>query len=299
MVPFIDPLGKRGLTIPPVSGNFLGLIGSFNRISTVSSPAVFVEAPSTPSRSWTTSSGARSACACTPTRTACWRNADVSSLRDYPLRTRFFDESGITGVHRHPPVPARRRSHAPGVALRIYDVVRRQQPSPSATTTSRAHSEDDAGRAKAALRASAKASHLARSGLSRAEFLFLREGISGASFVRGGELLMPNPWRRYGNGQRLGRVLRGLQPGGPVEGRNRIRVTYEIYEDRQGVRARAWDRLGRFMAGFVGHRRRRDRPIVQSLEHFGPRPYAPRSAWPSTSTRYPKAVPAVGDRSRI
>jgi GWxTD domain-containing protein len=248
-VPFLDPLGSGNLTVPPIRGNFLGMIRDLNRVSTAKSPSVFVD-------------GAIDAVAFMDDQFRCTvyicmhadadsllRNADVSSLRNFRVRTRFFDKGWIPEETDTLLIPAHKIAMIPGSRFRIYDVVL-DRTVPFDNYHVACTLEDDAGGAKAALRCVCEASHLSRSGLTSSELLFLRDGPPGASFVRGGELLMPNPWRSYGNGQRVG-VYFEVYNLSVAARASRYRVTYEIYEDREKSRT-GWDRLGRFIANFVG-----------------------------------------------
>jgi len=248
-VPFLDPVGSGNLTVPPIRGNFLGMIRDLSRISTAKSPSVFVD-------------GAIDAVAFMDDQFRCTvyicmhanadsllRNADVPTLRNFRVRARFFDKGWIPEETDSLLIPAHEIAMIPGSRFRIYDVVL-DRTVPFDNYHVACTLEDDAGHAKAALRCVCEASHLSRSGLTSSELLFLRDGPPGASFVRGGELLMPNPWRGYGNGQRVG-VYFEVYNLSVAAGASRYRVTYEIYEDREESRT-GWDRLGRFIANFVG-----------------------------------------------
>ena len=110
--------------------------------------------------------------------------------------------------------------------------------------------QDGAGEVISVLRCHSDGNHLITDDVITSDLLFLRDSADGATIVRGGKILHPNPWRIYGHGQRL-RVYFEVYNLNVTGGRSEYRVTYEISGDPETPR-RAWNRLGRAVAGLFG-----------------------------------------------
>jgi GWxTD domain-containing protein len=190
---------------------------------------------------------------------------DVADLSAFALRTRFFDEDWVVDEDFSSRIPAHEMAVIPGSKYRLFDIVRRYK-MPFGRYNVACTLEDEARRARSAQKGTCDAAHLASSDLTSSEVLFLREGMSGGSITRGGELLTPNPWRAYGEGQNLG-VYFEIYNLAVVSGNSRYRVTYAIHADPEGEVAQ-WRRLGRFVARFA--RIAGDEPsIAQSFDRVG------------------------------
>jgi hypothetical protein len=86
--------------------------------------------------------------------------------------------------------------------------------------------------------------------ISTSDLLFLRGGSGGASIVRGGEVLLPNPWGAYGHGQPL-RAYFEIYNLDVTKGQSRYRLTYEIHDDPEETPS-AWNRLGGAVTSLFG-----------------------------------------------
>jgi hypothetical protein len=183
-------------------------------------------------------------------------NVDLAATRNFVLRTRFFDENWEVERDDRQVIPVHDLAVVPGSSYQLFDIVRRHQ-LPFGRYHVASTLEDEAGTVKAVQRGVCDASHLARTGVVTSDILFLREGAQGGAMARGGELLTPNPWRAYGQSQRLG-VYFEVYNLTAEAGQSHYRVTYEIREDPQEGPG-AWERMGRFVGRIVG---RDGRPAV-------------------------------------
>jgi GWxTD domain-containing protein len=190
---------------------------------------------------------------------------DVADLDAFTLRTRFFDENWSVEKDFSSRIRAHELPVIPGSKFRLFDVVRRYK-MPFGRYHVACTLEDEARRARSAQNGTCNAVHLASSDLTSSEILFLRDGASGASFSRGGELLTPNPWRAYGEGQNVA-IYFEIYNLTMVSGNSRYRVTYEIHEDPE-KEPPAWRRLGGLVARIT--RLADDEPsVAQTIEGVG------------------------------
>lgn len=190
---------------------------------------------------------------------------DVATTREYRLRTRFFDENWEVEMDDATTIPAHEMVVLPGSKYKLFDLIR-QHRLPFGRYNVACALEDEARTTRAVQRGNCDATHLARSTLTSSDILFLREGTAGASFSRGGELLTPNPWRAYGESQRVG-VYFEIYNLAVKERQSRYRLTYEIHEDPDESPS-PWDRLGKFVARFTGLAKG-DPSLAQSFDRVG------------------------------
>lgn len=177
------------------------------------------------------------------------RHIDPATLRQYHVRTRFFDENWVAEVTDSVALRAHEVPMLPGSRFAVYDVAR-GHPMPFGRYHIAFTFEDDGRRAAARLRTKCDASHLASSNLVSSEMMFLRDGIPGGAISRAGEILLPNPWRAYGYGQRL-HLYFEVYNLSVVSGQSRYRVTYAIHDEPDENRS-AWRLLGEYVGRFVG-----------------------------------------------
>jgi hypothetical protein len=190
---------------------------------------------------------------------------DLKEVREFEVRTRFYDEDWEVEKDDAARVPTHEMSVLPGSKYRVFDVVRRHR-MPFGRYNVACALSDDAQAVRAVQRGNCDATHLAESGLISSEILFLREDLSGASFSRGGELLTPNPWRAYGPSQRVGVYFEVYNLA--VTGRqSRYRLTYEIHEDPEDPPG-PWHRLGKFVIRVAGLAKGSP-TLAQSFERVG------------------------------
>jgi GWxTD domain-containing protein len=176
-------------------------------------------------------------------------SVDLASSRDWYVRTRFFDydwmethtDAETLGVADLPVVE--------GTEYRLFDFVSRHR-MPFDSYVFAFTFEDNLSTVLATYNGQSDGSGLIGDALASSGVLLLREGRTGASFVRRDELLTANPWRTYAAGQPL-RAYFEVYNLHLSEGRTRYRVTYEIHDHPDKPRTH-WNRLGRWVTSIVG-----------------------------------------------
>ncbi len=177
------------------------------------------------------------------------RVVDAASLESFHIRTRLFDSEWNTQLSSTDTVPAFNVPRVQGTLFDLFDVAK-QFRMPFDYYNIAFAFQDGAGEVISVLRCHSDGNHLITDDVITSDLLFLRDSADGATIVRGGKILHPNPWRIYGHGQRL-RVYFEVYNLNVTGGRSEYRVTYEISGDPETPR-RAWNRLGRAVAGLFG-----------------------------------------------
>ncbi len=192
-------------------------------------------------------------------------NIDVSSLHEFHVRARFFDEDWVVEHSTADTVRALDMAMLPGSQYRLYDVVTRHQ-MPFGRYNLACAFEDDGRTTIASFVGRAESDRLLGSAITTSDLVFLREGSEGSSIVRNGEVLPVNPWRAYAHSQPV-RIYFEIYNLNVVGGRSRYRLTFGIHKDPEESPS-AWNRLGRAVTGFVGIGSG-DPEVTQTFERVG------------------------------
>jgi GWxTD domain-containing protein len=192
-------------------------------------------------------------------------NIDVSSLNEFHVRARFFDEDWVVERSAADTLRALDMAMVPGSQCRLFDVVTRHQ-MPFGRYNLACAFEDDGQMTLASFVGRTESDRLLGSAIITSDLVFLREGSEGSSIARRGEILPVNPWRAYAHGQPV-RVYFEIYNLNVVGGRSRYRLTFGIHKDPEESPS-AWNRLGRAVTGFVGIGGG-DPEVTQTFERVG------------------------------
>lgn len=190
---------------------------------------------------------------------------DLASFRRWHARTRFFDTSWNEAHATAETLGVADLPLVDGTQYRLFDVVSRHRMPFDDYLTAFAF-EDDRKTVLAVFTGQSDGSRMIGDALALSDVLLLREGTTGASFVRRDELLLANPWKTYQTGQPL-RAYFEIYNLSVTGGESRYRITYEI-RDHPERPLNSWNKLGRWMAGVVGTRDG-DPHVAQSYTRAG------------------------------